>query len=106
MIALNELPDLAANASEHFQQGLIRVLRFAAEKLDHTKYFRTKPNRKSKGGVQSRGGRRIRTRKAPIPGRIRNPKWLTRGPDLPRQAAPSRERTVSCGFKKGIGRVD
>src|ERR1700745_4124809 len=73
LLALHELPDLAANTSEHFQEVFVRFADFRAEKLHHPKEVFSKGNRKREAAMKTFFSRNRRARKIVVLCYIRNP---------------------------------
>jgi hypothetical protein len=52
-LALDELPDLAAEARHHVEQLRVRLADVPAQEVDHAEHLTAEQDRKGKGGVQS-----------------------------------------------------
>src|SRR4029453_8485088 len=85
-LALHELPDLAANAGEHFQNAFVRLADLAAEEFQHSDEVLSEKNRKRESTVKTLSGRNRSARKIIVFGNIRDPCRFQAAPHTSRQA--------------------
>src|SRR4029453_12073264 len=86
-LALDELSDLAADALEEGEHGLVGPTRLGAEKLHHAQEATWPDDGKGERAVHATPGRRRRSRKIRIPHDVDDPRGATGGPPAAPQGA-------------------
>ena len=97
MLALDELPDLAAESAKHVEQCLVRLADFPAEKLHDAHDFAGHGYREPKRGSQTLFRRDRRPRKIRILRDVGNPCGLRQFPHTPRHAFAARKDVGARG---------
>jgi hypothetical protein len=99
-LALDELPNLPANRSEHFEDVRVRLANFPAEKLDHSQHVFSEPNGKRESAVQPRLVRQRGARKILVARHIGDPMRFARGPNASGQTNSAAESNVARRLPK------